>query len=296
MKSSDIAVEFSKKLTPKKDYVKKQTKINKFITKTIIEIKTDSAMQNFNREKGYYALLDIPFDPIKQSLQKKVIETELTKLMLEVIEKCNISKLNSVLVVGLGNPKMTADSFGSKVIEKVLTTRHAKLSGMNDNSICSISKINCNVFGATGLESYDIVKGIVDSINPNLVILIDTLVASSYKRLCSNIQIANVGIVPGSGVDNARKELSSKTLGTNVITIGIPFVVYAQDLVEEELNKLYKKNDELPNINLKNISNLIIMPREIDDQLKFCSSIVANAINSSLNKDLSTSDIETFFI
>ena len=298
MRISDLAVEFSKKLVAKKDYTKTVEKINKNITKTTIEIITDKAQTKFDRQKGFYTSLDIPFDPILQSLEKQNIEVEISKALSSTIKKCELEKLKSVLVVGLGNPKMISDCFGAKVSEKVMVTRHLSQS-VKDGSLCEVSSLSTNVFGLTGLESYDIIKGVVDRIRPDLVIVIDTLVAESSKRLCTNIQIANVGIVPGSGVDNARKEISRNTLSTPVITIGIPFVVFASSLFDEQVKKLIRKYSgvNLPiSIEAKGLNELVVMPKEIDEQVRFSSKVVASGINMALNPNFSPKDIETFFI
>ena len=293
MRTSDLAVEFSKKLISKKDYLKVEKRISKNIKSVTVDIKSNEMSKKYGREQGFYALLNIPFSPLVQSIERETIKKELVFLVGKVIEKCGLEDVKSCLIVGLGNPKLTADCFGPKVVEKVLTTRHAVMS-VKDSNLCAVSKISTNVFGQTGLESFDIIKGVVDSINPELVILIDTLVASSYKRLCTNIQIASVGIVPGSGVDNARQEISAKTLSVPVITIGVPFVVYATDLVEEKIAKLgVKKSGK--NIE-SGIKDLIIMPREIDQQLSFCSGVVAESLNECLNPHLSKQDFETFFV
>ena len=201
--------------------------------------------------------------------------------------------------MGLGNPKMIADCFGAKTCDKVLVTRHVTKSGHNEEDLCEVSCLSTNVFGKTGLESYDIVNGVVKAIKPDLVILIDTLVASSIKRLCTNIQVANVGIVPGSGVDNARKELSKNSLQVPVITIGVPFVVYADSFCNEEAKKLINRLTEknfTKNFEFKTLKDLIVMPREIEEQVRFCSEIVSKAINKALNPNLSQNDIETFFV
>lgn len=294
---SDLAVEFAKKLS-KKSGNKEVEKINKNVQVTFIEVDEKNKLK-LGKEKGVYYTIEFPFDPILQSLEKETILIETIKAITSVIKKCEISVLKSVLVVGLGNPNMIADCFGARTVDKILVTRHATKSGHNLENICEVSCVATNVFGRTGLESFDIVNGIVKEIKPDLVILIDTLVAGSVKRLCSNIQVANVGIVPGSGVDNARKELSKKSLGVPVITIGVPFVVYADSLCNEQAQTLLNKltNSKISeNLEFKDIKELIVMPREIEQQVKFCSNIVSNAINESLNQDISYEDFETFFV
>ena len=295
---SDLAVEFAKRLSKKDDAKKTKTKVNKNVTTTFLEV-TEKAQIKLGKEKGVYYTIEFPFEPIMQSLERKTILLETTKAISQVIKKCEIDNLKSVLVVGLGNPKMIADCFGAKTCDKVLVTRHVTKSGHNEEDLCEVSCLSTNVFGKTGLESYDIVNGVVKAIKPDLVILIDTLVASSIKRLCTNIQVANVGIVPGSGVDNARKELSKNSLQVPVITIGVPFVVYADSFCNEEAKKLINRLTEknfTKNFEFKTLKDLIVMPREIEEQVRFCSEIVSKAINKAINPNLSQDDIETFFV
>lgn len=281
---SDLAVEFSRKLVQGKDYVKVVNKQSKFVTTTYIDVTSEQAEKTLERQMGSYVSIDLPFNPVSQNLCEDEVVREIKKGISYVLNKEFENKPNSVLVVGLGNPNMVADCFGSKVVQRIMVTRHAIKSGFKQEKLAEVSKISCNVFGKTGIESFDIISGVVEKIRPDLVILIDTLVAESPKRLCRNIQIASVGIVPGSGVDNARKALNKKTLKTKVITIGVPFVVYAENICA--------KNGKLKT---GSPSNLIVMPREIEGQIKFCANSVASGINQVLNPNLSPEMIETFF-
>ena len=291
---SDLAVEFAKKIVATKNKVK--TKFDGNVALSVIDIDDKLALK-LGKEKGTYATVEFPFDPVKQSMHRKVILDATIKAMRGVMGKCLDGELKSVLVVGLGNPKMIADCFGSKTIEKTFATRHVLNLVHEFKDLCQVSCISTNVFGKTGLESFDIVNGVVKEIKPDIVVLLDTLVAESSKRLCTNIQIANVGIVPGSGVDNARKELSKATLGVSTITIGVPFVVYADSVCSEEVKKIIKKLTNKTfskNLEFNTIKDLIVMPREIEQQVRFCSEIVSSALNHVFNPTLSLEEIETF--
>lgn len=295
---SDLIVEFAKRLSKKDDATKVKTKISKHVSTTFLEV-TEKAEIKLGKEKGAYYTIEFPFDPVMQLVEKKTILHEATKAITQVIQKCEIDKLSKVLVVGLGNPKMVADCFGPRTCERILVTRHVTKSGHYPDNLCEVSCLSTNVFGKTGLESFEIVNGVVREIKPDLVILLDTLVACSVKRLCTNIQIANVGIVPGSGVDNARKELSKKSLQVPVVTIGVPFVVYADSFCNEEAKKLINRLTEknfTKDFEFKSLKDLIVMPREIEQQVRFCCDVVASAINNALNPNFSVNDIETFFV
>ena len=300
MIKSDLVLEFSKKLINNKDYEKNIVKINKYITKTTFDIKTNAIMQKVNREKGYYICFDFPYEQTLLCLESENMIKQVKEGVKTLIKKCGIEKLKSALVVGLGNNKMVADSFGSKVIENILVTRHAIVSNSKlKDELTSVSAFSCSVFGKTGFESINLIKGVVEDIKPDIVIILDTLVANSYKRLCTNIQMANVGIVPGSGVDNNRKEISQQTLNVPVITIGIPFVVYSNNLVSSEIvSQLKQLSDKRIALKQNNnfLNNLVVMPTEIDQKINSLSKIIANGINNALNEGITKQDFETFFL
>ena len=158
------------------------------------------------------------------------------------------------------------------------------------------------VLGTTGIETLEIIKGIVDNIKPKMLIVIDSLASKSIERISSTIQIADTGIVPGAGVGNTRKELSKNTLGIPVIAIGVPMVVDLATITDDCLNifitKLQqeaKSNDYLNNLKendnyeeikdalIPNDFNMIVTPKEIDDLIENMGSVVAREINFSIN-------------
>lgn len=157
------------------------------------------------------------------------------------------------------------------------------------------------VLGTTGIETQEILKGIIDNVKPKLLIVIDSLASKSIERISSTVQLADTGIVPGAGVGNKRKELTKDTLGIPVIAIGVPMVVEAAtiaaeslDLFIEKLQNEAKSNDYLNNLKeddkyetIKELLqeeefNLIVTPKEIDDLIENMSSVVARGINKSL--------------
>ena len=158
------------------------------------------------------------------------------------------------------------------------------------------------VLGTTGIETLEIIKGIVDNIKPKMLIVIDSLASKSIERISSTIQIADTGIVPGAGVGNTRKELSKNTLGIPVIAIGVPMVVDLATITDDCLNifitKLqqeaksndylnnWKENDnyeEIKDALIPNDFNMIVTPKEIDDLIENMGSVVARGINFSIN-------------
>lgn len=150
------------------------------------------------------------------------VKNELTQL----IDK-HIQKQDHILVVGLGNMQITPDSLGPKVVQEVDITRHLLTYAPQylEEGARMVSAIAPGVLGTTGIETQEILKGIVDNVQPKLIIVIDSLASKSIERISSTIQLADTGITPGAGVGNTRKELSQNTLGVPVIAIGVPMVV-----------------------------------------------------------------------
>ncbi len=154
------------------------------------------------------------------------------------------------------------------------------------------------MLGTTGIETLEILKGIVDNIHPKLLIVIDALASRSIERISSTIQISDTGIVPGAGVGNTRAEISERTLGIPVIAVGIPTVVETAvlvndclDLLIEKLQNEAKSNDALNKLkeedNYEEIKealmpkeyNLIVTPKEIDDLIESMKDVIARGIN-----------------
>lgn len=146
---------------------------------------------------------------------------------LRAIINKHVESKDDILVVGLGNIYVTPDSLGPKVINDIDVTRHIikYLPQYIDENTRPVSAISPGVLGTTGIETLEILEGIVQNIKPKLLIVIDALASRSIERISSTIQLSDTGIVPGAGVGNTRKELSEKTLGIPVIAIGIPTVV-----------------------------------------------------------------------
>ena len=164
-----------------------------------------------------------------------------------------------------------------------------------------VSAIAPGVLGTTGIETLEILKGVVENTKPKLIIVIDALASRSIERISSTVQLSDTGIVPGAGVGNKRSELSINTLGVPVIAIGIPTVVETAVLVNDSLNLFIEKlqdeaksneylNKLKENDNYEEIKqalipsdfNLIVTPKEIDDLIENMKEIVARGINQSL--------------
>ena len=267
-----------------------------------VKITNQNGEQAIGKPIGDYITIDIKKlriaeeDEIQKSAE--VLSTELK----EVINK-HVQSKDDVLVVGLGNMYVTPDSLGPKVINDIDVTRHIikYLPQYIDENARPVSAISPGVLGTTGIETLEILEGIVNNIKPKLLIVIDALASRSIERISSTIQISDTGIVPGAGVGNTRKELSQRTLNIPVVAIGIPTVVESAvlvndclDLFIEKLQNEAKSNDYLNKLkdrdNYEEIKealnpndyNIIVTPKEIDELIDNMSSIVARGINMSL--------------
>ena len=193
--------------------------------------------------------------------------------------------------------------FGPNVVKEIEITRHIikYLPQYIDENARPISAIAPGVLGTTGIETLEIIKGVVDNVNPKLLIVIDALASRSIERISSTIQLSDTGIVPGGGVGNTRKELSEETLGIPVVALGIPTVVEtavvvndALDLFIEKLQQEAKSNEYLNRLKeednyetikdvlMPNDYNFIVTPKEIDELIMNMSKIVAKGINFSM--------------
>lgn len=252
--------------------------------------------------KGNYVTIDMKNMKYmgEEEVQKasEILCEELKKMIDEYV-----NKEQEILVVGLGNIYVTPDALGPKVINEIDITRHLLkyVPQYLDKNTRPVSAISPGVLGTTGMETAEILKGIVDNVKPKLVIVIDSLASRSMERISSTIQLADTGIVPGAGVDNARKELTVNTLGVPVIALGIPTVVetavvvndcldvFIEKLQEkaesnEYLNKLKEEDNylEIKEALIPKNFNFIVTPKEIDSLVENMKDVVARGINMSL--------------
>ena len=269
--------------------------INENISVEKVKIINEEGEKAIGKPIGNYITIDIKKLKLAQEedIQKasEVLSNELRNIL-----DMHIQKQDEIIVLGLGNIYVTPDSLGPKVINEIDVTRHLinYLPQYVEEGTRSVSAIAPGVLGTTGIETVEILKGIVENTHPKLVIVIDALASRSIERISSTVQISDTGIIPGGGVGNARSEISEKTLGIPVIAIGIPTVVETAVLVNDSLNLFIEKlqedaksNDYLNEIKEKdnyeeikealnpNDYNMIVTPKEIDDLIENMKDIVA---------------------
>lgn len=207
-----------------------------------IEVR-DFTLDNENvlgKKAGRYITVD--FKDVTDSVNAKRVEDMFSKYLKKLLdEKKLLGK--SCLVVGLGNQDSTPDSLGPKVARDVLVTRYLfELEKVEvSKGYSSVSSIIPGVSGSTGIESSDIILGIVDRIKPDFLLVIDALASSSIERINRTIQMTDTGIHPGSGVGNKRREISIDTIGIPVIAVGIPTVIDGVTIVSDTIHYMLKQ-------------------------------------------------------
>ena len=217
----------------------------KDIKTTVVKIETENGAKTMGRPQGIYITMEAPNMSVPDEDYHREISKELARHMKTLLP---MKKEMKVLVVGLGNREITPDALGPDVVANLRITRHIireyGVCGMGEDYAHSVSGLVPGVMAQTGMESMEIIKGVVEETRPDVVIAIDALAARSTKRLNRTIQITDTGINPGSGVGNHRNGLSEETLGVRVIGIGVPTVVDAATIVHDAMSHLLDTLEE----------------------------------------------------
>lgn len=221
-----------------------------------IKVDLNLAKKIHKKEGIYYNL-----DNIDYRYKYKEIVKIVTGLLYDCLENSNLKEKASILVCGIGNEAATPDALGPLTINKVEVNRHLE----NNPDKYIVSAFCPRVMGLTGMESQQIIKAIVDDFKVDLLIVVDALACSNAERMCNSIQIATSGLNPGSGVYNNRNEISKKTLGIDVIAIGVPTVSDITCFTDLE-------------------NNFFVTPKDIDLAMDILSNILAESINNALRK------------
>ena len=280
---SDLLFEISQSVKSKSvEGYKKQTFLGKYdLLKTHIEILNDKGSKLFNRDIGSYtSIYTEKLTPYDTDV-KNYCTIVLSEILKDYILKIN-KKAETFLIVGIGNKNYVSDSIGPLVTNRIIITRHAKINNPNvlDKRLKSVCALTPSVLGLTGIETYDIVKGVVENVKPDVIILIDSIISKSYNYIGKCFQVSNNGLIPGSGVENARKVLDESTLKVPVISIGVPLVISANNLLSDYIDK-----------DIEELENLIVTNKEIDILVKNCAEIVATSINLAIHDKMSFNEI-----
>ena len=277
---TDITAENFPESVPLPDDIKKLKRHGVFDI-TEITVGSDRYIKSIGKPKGKYVSLEsVNLSGFSDNYRELAEET--------ARELENFIPDGGILVIGLGNPDITPDSIGPLTVSKVLATRHLNIVQDGEEFLSNLRSVSCisaGVMGQTGIESAEIVKAVCAEIKPSAVIAVDSLACSDIKRIGTSIQITDSGISPGSGVANARKELSRKTVGIPVIAVGIPTVI---DMRTAVYNFTEKELDG-------DIPDMMITPREIDRIAERTSHILSIAINLALHPALSFEEVNSLF-
>ncbi|MFP3153023.1 GPR endopeptidase [Lachnospiraceae bacterium ZAX-1] len=278
---------------------------------TTVVIETENGAKSMGKPKGNYVTLEAPHMIEQDEGCHREISIQLAKVLHrllrknEVLHNKNKRKKLSVLVVGLGNREVTPDALGPRVVDNMLITRHViKEYGkyaFGEEEVNQISSIVPGVMAQTGMESLEIIRGVIKETKPDCMIAVDALAARSTKRLSRTIQITDTGINPGSGVGNHRHGLCMESVGIPVIAIGIPTVVDAATIVNDTMNNLIQAMAESTHLNklsgsLKsldeaekydlirellspNLNTMFVTPKDIDESIKRLSFTISEGLN-----------------
>ena len=258
---------------------------------TRITVENDEGARRIGKPCGTYTTIELPCI----SQQSENDEDARTALSVELSRL--LPKDGPVLVAGLGNSDITPDALGPKTIEKILATRH--ISGELSRSIGlgelrPVAAVSPGVLGKTGIETAEILSGIVGRVCPSAVIVIDALASRRLERLGKTVQISNTGIAPGSGVGTRRIEISAASLGVPVISMGVPTVVDALTLAHDILLDDDDKDDKSEKSGAKvfpSAAEMMVTPREIDTVISGAAQLMALGINCTLHPHLTPEEL-----
>lgn len=258
----------------------------KDIRTTVVRITTENGAKAMGRPQGNYITIEAPNLSVPDEDYHREISQEVARHLRQLID---LKKEKSILVVGLGNQAITADALGPHVVENLHMTRHIireyGLMGIDGEMTCSISGIIPGVMAQTGMETSEIVQGIVGETHPDVVVAIDALAARSTKRLNRTIQITDTGIHPGSGVGNHRVGLTEENLKVKVIGIGVPTVVDAATIVYDSMAHLLdtleetEKKEFLEEIISPHLHSMFVTPKDVDETVKYLSFTISEGLN-----------------
>lgn len=304
---TDLALETQEKM--QEDHVELkgvrflEERIDKNLTISTVVIETENGAKTMGKPKGTYITIEAGNMDEENEDYHREISVQLAKIIKGLVREKKEEM--SILVVGLGNRDVTPDALGPRVVDNLFITRHIiKEYGkyaFGTDKVNKISSIVPGVMAQTGMESLEIIKGIIDETKPDLIIAVDALAARSAKRLNRTIQVTDTGINPGSGVGNHRHGLNQKSLGVPVISIGIPTVVDAATIVNDTMYNLITAMGESETLNSlgsalgnlneaekyelirellsPNLNAMFVTPKDVDESVKRLSFTISEGLN-----------------
>jgi spore protease len=286
------------------------------ITVTWVKITNAAGEKSMGKPVGNY----ITLESVSMKESDPEAHEEISKIVAGKLGKIHPLPDNAtILVVGLGNWQVTPDALGPQVCEKMLVTRHLQevMPSELQGRVRSVSALRPGVMGLTGIETAEILLGVIQRIKPDLVIAIDALAARRTSRINTTIQISDTGINPGAGLGNKRTPINRQTVGVPVIAIGVPTVVDAATLINDTMdNMLYAMKQSVPQgdyfFNMledmeseerytlireildPEAGNMFITPKEVDAIINRLAHIIANALNIALHPGITPQDVNRY--
>ncbi len=258
---------------------------------TWVRIDTDDAAKRLGKAVGTYWTMTHPELPQLNPAER----IEVAKKIAQTL-RMMIPPKGDILVLGLGNRRMTADALGDRVISGILVTRHLREFSHQDlRGVCAMSP---GVLGITGVETAELAMGLVEKLKPAAVLVVDALAAMETSHIGTTIQLTDTGIHPGSGVGNHRMGITQDVLHVPVIAMGIPMVVYASTIVRDALKSIISAEKEAEDAHEmaeqlvpRTQNDLVVTPRNIDEMVAGLADMLALAINSALQPAFSIDEL-----
>ncbi|MBR4086094.1 MAG: GPR endopeptidase [Lachnospiraceae bacterium] len=294
---TDLALEARESISDTKSelhgvHVEECEKTERDIRVIRVSIETKNAAKTMGKPIGTYITIEAPQMLEPDEDYHREISESLSEELLNMLPKKKDGL--SILIVGLGNREVTADALGPRVLDNLMITRHIirtyGRAAYGNKGINEISSIEPGVMAKTGMETAEIVKGVVEETRPDVVVVVDALAARSTRRLNRTIQITNTGIHPGSGVGNYRNALTEESLGRPVVAIGVPTVVDAATIVNDALEKIVDNKDDLNDwkemerfrLAFAELNNMYMTGKDVDAMIKRVSYTLSEGINIAL--------------
>lgn len=275
---------------------------DKDITVTRVKVLNDTGAAAMGKPPGLY--INIDANALKNR-DPEFVE-RVSRCMAREMEGMlpNLDRNSTVLVVGLGNWNITPDALGPRVVAKMMVTRHLiqLIPDQIDQRVRSVCAMAPGVLGITGIETGEIILGVVEKIKPSAMIAIDALASRSTARLGTTIQISDSGICPGSGVGNNRMQLNSSTIGVPVISIGVPLVVYAGTIARDVIELIDgtsagdKAEKMIQQVVSEHLGDLIVTPKEIDAIVEDVARMLSLGLNLVLHRGVTVDEIDRFMM
>ena len=258
---------------------------------TWVRVDSPQAARRLGKAQGVYWTLTHPRLPALSPEERMTVAQEVGQML-----RLLLPPKGDVLVLGLGNRRMTADALGDRVVSGILVTRHLREGRLR--GVCAMAP---GVLGVTGVETAELACAMTERLHPAAVVVIDALAAMETSHICTTIQLTDTGISPGSGVGNHRAGITSDRLQVPVIAVGVPMVVYASTIVRDALCRIlsYEKPEESASAMARELASgasedLVVTPRNIDELVQGLADMLALAINTALQPECTMEELSYY--